>query len=96
MPVGPRAHCDAALNPSLVGSVAGLGIWLHNPASPVLVYIQATSLYSDSVLQAEAQAMVLVVFAAQALYWTNDTVLTDCKTPAEAAAANDLLSEPGH
>jgi ribonuclease HI len=96
LPAGPVAFSDVAFKSCPSTRVAGLGVYLMNPDHNSTIYIQASSAHVDSVLQAEAHALVLAGAAVRFLGWNNVTFLSDCKVLVGAAEAADLISKPGH
>ncbi|KAM0895415.1 hypothetical protein ACQ4PT_023829 [Festuca glaucescens] len=96
LPAGSVAFSDAAFRLSPSTRVAGLGVYLMNPAHNSTIYIHASSAHVDYVLQAEAQALVLVATVVRSLGWNNMTFLSDCQVLVDAGEAADLISKPGH
>jgi hypothetical protein len=96
LPAGPVAFSDAAFKSCPSTRVAGLGVYLMNPDHNSTIYIQASSAHVDSVLQAEAHALVLAGAAVRFLGWNNVTFLSVCKVLVDTAEAADLISKPGH
>lgn len=75
----------------------GLEYCLHNPDRKIKILIQALSSLVSSVLDAEAQALLLAVQAVEKLGWTGVSYLSDNKNLVQAASlADDLLSGAGH
>lgn len=95
---GPRVYSDAAFRckkiPGLPqGSAAtGVGVYLSLPQDPmeVNVQIQASTVTTDTPLQAEALALLLAAQVAKRLNIFQPTFLTDCLSLASFAAKRKI------
>jgi ribonuclease HI len=87
LPAGSLAFCDAAYNPAVDANVSGLGVLLQNPERKIKVLIQIVSSSVSSVLDAEAQVLLLAVRAVEKLGWTGVSFFSDNKVVVEAASA---------
>lgn len=95
-PAGTLAYVDAAFNPMVAEGEASFGVYLTNTFSRHSIFIQAAASNIQSVLQAEAMALLLAASAVKALGWTSVFFFSDCRSLVEAAEARNLLVNPGH
>ena len=96
LPAGVVAYCEATYNPQADATTAGLGVYLHDPIRKIKIFVSAISTDISSVLQAEAQGLLLAVRVAKLMGWTSVCFLSDNKTFVDAASSEDLLSKTIH
>lgn len=89
-------YCDAAYNRNVDASIAGLGVYLHDPVRNIKLFVSAISTDASSALQVEAQGLLLAVRMVQLMEWRRVCFLSDCKTLVDVVVTDDLLSRSGH
>jgi hypothetical protein len=67
-----------------------------NPRRKIKIFLSDVSLLASSILQAESQALHLVVRETKELGWSNVSFYSNCMVLVEVANTDDMLSKESH